>query len=180
MTALKALLILALAALAIPLAWLNDAVNPVVPAKTGRTFYGNCLAAVQQRGKTEMLNQLVMAHVNDTVRVDLRFYGCTPARGDYVYRVEHTSTGRLYEHAGRIRGSQATLPLFTAEVGGVYRVTLQVSFEAEGYCDCEATLVIVRGGKEGYARVYSAEALAGGIAAGLVALYAYWRYREVA
>lgn len=177
---MKTLLLIALIAAAIPLAWLYDALRPVATTKTAEVFHGNCLAAVRLRGRAELLNHLVVMHVNDTARVDLLFHGCTPARGEYVFRVAHLSTGQVYEYADRIKGSRSALPLFTAEVGGVYWFTLYASFEAEGSCHCEALLVIKRGEKGGYVRVYAVEALAGALATAGVLLHAYRRLEKVA
>jgi hypothetical protein len=171
---LQASLLLSLSLLLVPLVFLSHASSPPprefwLSERGGIVEYGS---GVGERVVRETF--LALIHVNDTVYFDIRSSGCEVT--SYRLKIVHVSSGVSYEYEGL---GEPALPTFTASMGGVYSMELEVRFEARGDYNLQVEARIGRGGKVGYARLYLYDAIVGCVLLLVVGLYAAKRYKEV-
>ena len=160
---------LALALALTPLLYLDDLLNP---DPFERTAVRGKLSGVS--GSRYSANFTVLLHVNDTLTVDAVLRGCRAE--SYSMRVTHYASGASYEYSGR--GPQLVFPTFTASLGGVYLLEVEIKL-ANFSCDVDLKVTAVRREKPGYVRLYRLEALVGSLLLAGVVAYAIRRYREV-
>ncbi|MEM2410573.1 MAG: hypothetical protein QXF87_08635 [Thermofilaceae archaeon] len=167
---LELALALALALALTPTLFLDDLANPDptnLNVRGGASIGGVSMPLLEHE-------ELALLHVNDTLTVEVKVHGCELL--NYTLRVTHVHTGRSYEYRGNAR---TPFPVFTTELGGVYRVQLALALETDRPCAVDILIYYTRGEKPGYGRLYRLELLAGSAVLAVVGAYGVRKVREV-